>query len=943
MRVAHAGLRERQQAAAIPAYSHRSAARMPRFLTQWFSHALRRRRRQRHFGRHPALHLLTGPGPPPAPPQGLATQLMQLSLDEPAAAIARLSSHEGGLSPREATARLRRVGPNEIEHEAPLSWWRHLWHCYANPFNLLLSVLALVSFGSGDTKATVVISVMVALSTAVRFVQEGRSHRAAEGLKAMVGNKALVLRRPGASKPGAAAAPAPAAVDVPFRTLVPGDLVLLSAGDMIPADCRVLTAKNLFVAQSALTGESLPVEKFAIGREAADTPLAQDNLVFMGTSVVSGSATALVAATGPRSYFGTLASHAATADTAPTAFQAGVNSVSWLLIRFALVMVPIVFVVNGWTKGDWAEAFLFALSVAVGLTPEMLPMIVTSTLAKGAVLLSRKQVIVKRLDAIQNFGAMDVLCTDKTGTLTQDRIALARWSDAQGQPSDEVLNLATVNSFHQTGLKNLLDHAVLEHLDAAGQAKLKQNWRKLDELPFDFERRRMSVVVAGPAASDQRLLICKGAVDEVLAVCTQVRSGEDPARGVLPLDAARRERTLRLTQALNQEGLRVVAVATRALPPAAGACTVADEAALTLAGYVAFLDPPKESAAPAIQALSAHGVAVKVLTGDSEIVTAHVCRQVGLPVSAVLTGTQVQAMDDAALAAAVEQHQVFARLAPLHKERIVRALRAGGHVVGFMGDGINDAPALRAADIGISVDSGVDIAKEAADIILLQKSLLVLDEGVVEGRTTFSNLLKYIHMTASSNFGNVLSVLVASAFLPFLPMLPLHLLVQNLLYDFAQTGIPFDRVDADLVSKPLVWNPREIGRFMLCFGPVSSVFDLSTFAVMWWVFEANTVASQRLFQSGWFVVGLLTQTLVVHMLRSPKLPFVESRAAAPLLVMTAAITALGLWLPMGPWAAYFKLQPLPAAYFGWLVAILVGYSLLVTVLKRLYIRRFGWQ
>ena len=913
-------------------------------LTHWYSGFLRRRRALKHFGRHPLLHTVAGRGLTAAAPEPLARDLLLVARDDPAAAIARLKSNEDGLSAREAAARLARSGPNEVEHEKPLSWWLHLWHCYKNPFNLLLTVLAVVSYLGADTRATTVIGVMVGLSTLIRFVQEGRSHRAADGLKAMVGNTATVIRRDPGTKSANPGVP-PKRLEIPIRKLVPGDLVALSAGDMIPADCRVLAARDLFIAQAAMTGESLPVEKFADHRGDSEGPLEQSNLVFMGTNVVSGSATALVVATGNRTYFGTLASKVMATDPSPNAFQAGVNSVSWLLIRFALVMVPIVLLVNGFTKGNWTEAFLFALSVAVGLTPEMLPMIVTSTLAKGAVLLSRKKVVVKRLDAIQNFGAMDVLCTDKTGTLTQDKIALARKCDVFGRPSDEVLNFAFLNSHYQTGLKNLLDRAVLERVELATELKLEQDYRKIDEIPFDFERRRMSVVVS--ERDEHHELICKGAVEEVLSVCTRVRCGntrepQDMSQE-MPLDAAMLLRVQQVTHELNGEGLRVVAVAMKELPPSQATYTVADESGLTLIGYIAFLDPPKESAAPALKALATHGVSVKVLTGDNELVTASVCRHVGLPAGEVLLGSQVEAMSDAALAVAVEQHQFFAKLTPLHKERIVRALRANGHVVGFMGDGINDAPALRAADIGISVDSAVDIAKEAADIILLEKSLMVLDEGVVEGRTTFCNMLKYIRMTASSNFGNVFSVLVASAFLPFLPMLPLQLLTQNLLYDISQTGIPFDNVDAELVSKPLKWNPGDIGRFMIFFGPISSVFDITTFAVMWWVFGANTVARQSLFQSGWFVVGLLTQTLVVHMIRTPKLPFIESRAAAPLMVMTLAIMAAGIWLPMGPLAEYFKLQALPLAYFPWLVGILLAYCVLTTVMKRYYIRRFGWE
>jgi P-type Mg2+ transporter len=908
-------------------------------LRHWFSGVLRRRRSLRHFGRRPLLRLLTARGPAASAPEQIASTLLQAARDEPAAALARQRSHADGLSAAEAAARLRRDGPNEVEREEPLPWWLRLWHCYLNPFNLLLTALAGLSYVTQDAKATLVIGAMVMLSTVIRFVQEGRSHRAAESLKTLVGTRASVIRR--VRGKAAAGGGASMQFDIPLRGVVPGDLVALSAGDMIPADCRLLAARDLFVAQAAMTGESLPVEKM-VERSGDDAgPLEQRNLVFMGTSVVSGSATALVVATGSRTYFGTLAMRALATDSAPNAFQAGINSVSWLLIRFAAVMVPIVLVVNGFTKGNWLEAFLFALSVAVGLTPEMLPMIVTTTLAKGAVLLSRKKVVVKRLDAIQNFGAMDVLCTDKTGTLTQDKIALARHTDAFGNPSGEVLSFAFLNSHYQTGLKNLLDRAVLDHVVLKEELKLEQDYSKVDEIPFDFERRRMSVVVS--ERDHHHELICKGALEEVLAVCTSVRVESGATPRDVPMDPAMLERVQRFAREMNQDGLRVVAVAMKELPPAQSRYSVADEACLTLIGYIAFLDPPKDSAAPALKALAAHGVGVKVLTGDNELVTAYVCSQVGLAAGEILLGSQVEGMADGALAQAVERYRVFAKLTPLHKERIVRALRASGHVVGFMGDGINDAPALRAADIGISVDSAVDIAKEAADIILLEKSLLVLDEGVVEGRATFSNMLKYIRMTASSNFGNVFSVLVASAFLPFLPMLPLQLLVQNLLYDISQTGIPFDNVDEELVRMPLKWNPVDIGRFMVFFGPISSVFDLTTFAVLWWVLGADTPAEQGLFQSGWFVVGLLTQTLIVHMIRTPKLPVVQSRAAVALTLMTLAIMVLGLWLPMGPLAGYFKLQALPLAFFPWLGGILVGYCVLTTLMKQIYMRRFGWQ
>jgi len=865
-----------------------------------------------------------------AVPDALANQLARDASDDLNALFARLQSGPQGLSNGEADTIRKKVGPNEVNHEKPMSWWQHLWLSYKNPFNLLLTVLAVVSWLTEDSKAAVVIGSMVTLSTAMRFIQERRSNQAALGLKEMVSNNAVVIRRSTPGKPTQRE-------ELAVKLLVPGDMVVLSAGDMIPADCRVLSACDLFVSESAMTGESLPVEKFPDASNQAQGPLEMKNLVFMGTNVVSGSATALVLSTGNHSYFGTLATRATAQGHEVTAFQTGVNQVSWLLIRFALVMVPLVLLINGFTKGNWAEAFLFSLSIAVGLTPEMLPMIVTSTLAKGAVLLSRKKVIVKRLDAIQNFGAMNVLCTDKTGTLTQDKIAMARHTDVFGKESELVLDFAYLNSYYQTGLKNLLDHAVLEHGEVQQRLALEQNYQKIDEIPFDFQRRRMSVVVS--EREHHHELICKGAVEETMAICTRVRDGDHDA----PLDAAMLERVLRVTHELNQAGLRVVAVAMKELPPSQTVYTLADESELTLIGYIAFLDPPKESTAPALKALAENGIAIKVLTGDNALVTTEVCRQVGLAVKGVVLGVDIDHMDDQALGLAVEANTVFAKLSPLSKERIVRALRGNGDVVGFMGDGINDAPALRAADIGISVDTAVDIAKEAADIILLERSLMVLSDGVLEGRRTFSNMLKYIHMTASSNFGNVFSVLVASVFLPFLPMLPLQLLVQNLLYDVSQVAIPFDNVDTELLKTPLVWNPGEIGRFMVFFGPISSVFDIATFLLMWFVFQANSVADATLFQSGWFVVGLLTQTLIVHMIRTPKLPFINSWASWPLTAMTLLIMMVGVALPMGPWADYFKLQALPPIFFPWVLGILLSYGLATTLLKRFYIHRFGWQ
>jgi Mg2+-importing ATPase len=662
--------------------------------------------------------------------------------------LADLGTRPDGLTEQEADAIRVTAGRNQVEQGKPLPWWQHLWQCYKNPFNLLLTVLAMVSYYTEDMKATVVIGSMVVLSTLMRFVQEARSNNAADKLKAMVSNTATVLRSDLAQQIADQALryfdvtlhpKGTRQVEVPIRDLVPGDVVLLSAGDMIPADLRLLSAKDLFVSQAAMTGESLPVEKFA-SQHSTDTsnPLELDNLCFMGTNVVSGSARAVVVTTGKNTYFGALAERVIDTTRAPNAFQTGVNKVSWLLIRFMFVMTPIVFILNGLTKGDWVEAFLFAISIAVGLTPEMLPMIVTSTLAKGAVALSRKKVIVKRLDAIQNFGAMDVLCTDKTGTLTQDKIFLERHTDIFGQPDDEVLQYAYLNSFYQTGLKNLLDVAVLNHAELQREMAIASAYRKVDEIPFDFQRRRMSVVVS--EREDHHELICKGAVEEILGTCTHARRNGE----IVALTPALLADIKQTTAGLNAEGLRVVAVAAKDLPPTKDIYSVADESDLVLIGYIAFLDPPKESTKPALDALRAHGVTVKILTGDNELVTAKICREVGLEVGGMLLGSQVETMSDAELAAALDHVTVFAKLSPAHKERIVVALHDKGHVVGFMGDGINDAPALRAADIGISVDTAVDIAKEAADIILLEKSLMVLEQGVIEGRKTFANMLKYI-------------------------------------------------------------------------------------------------------------------------------------------------------------------------------------------------------
>ncbi len=876
-----------------------------------------------------------------APSASASEQLQQLAWLDADAALTKLESRRTGLDDAEVERRREQIGRNEVAHEKPLPWYRQVGHAFANPFNLLVTTLAVVSGLTGDMQAVVVIGLMVLLSTILRFAQESRSTKAAEALRALVRTSTAVEREGDDFAPGTT--PATRRREIPFSDLVPGDIVYLSAGDMIPADLRLISAKDLFLSQSALTGEALPVEKTDHAAKPAAAVSLTDltTICFMGTSVVSGTATAVVAATGSRTTVGAMAK-GLVGQRVATSFDVGVNKVSWLFIKFIIVMVPIVFLINGFTKHNWLEAPLFGLAVAVGLTPEMLPMIVTTNLAKGAVMMARRKTIVKRLNAIQNFGAMDVLCTDKTGTLTQDKVVLERHVNVVGEEDDIVLALAYLNSFYQTGLKNLLDVAVLDHAELKKELAIDNAYGKIDEIPFDFTRRRMSVVVDHEHRDHQ--LICKGAAEEVLANCRWVRDDEphlDRSARVVALADERREDAKELVAEMNEDGFRVVAVAYREFDTSHGPYTVADESDMILAGFIGFLDPPKETSAPAIKALASHGVSVKILTGDNDLVTRKICRDVGLDVDHIVLGSELQGLDDVAIGELASRHVVFAKLTPDDKTRIVRALKARGHTVGFMGDGINDAGALREADVGISVDSAVDIAKESADIILLEKSLMVLEEGVMEGRKTFGNTIKYIKMTASSNFGNVFSVLVASAFLPFLPMLPIQLLTVNLLYDLSQVSIPWDEMDPEYLTVPRKWRADDIGRFMLFIGPISSIFDIATFVLMWYVFHANGAAHQGLFQSAWFIESLLTQTLIVHMIRTAKVPFIQSRAAWPVLILTSVIMVAGMILPFSALGARLGLEPLPGSYFAWLGGILLCYCALTQVVKGWYIRKFG--
>jgi Mg2+-importing ATPase len=704
---------------------------------------------------------------------------------------------------------------------------------------------------------------------------------------------------------------------------------------MVPADVRVLSAKDLFLNQAALTGEALPVEKNA-APAAADiqNPLELPSLCFLGSNVESGSGTAVVIQTGDRTYFGSLAA-SIVGQRQLTGFDKGINKFTWLMIRFIAVMVPAVFLINGLSRHNWLEAFLFAMAVAVGLTPEMVPMIVTVNLSKGALSMARKKVIVKRLNAIQNFGAMDVLCTDKTGTLTQGKIVLEKHLDVHGDPSDKVLHYGYLNSYHHTGLKNLLDEAILNHEELGVRLKPDEKFRKIDEIPFDFVRRRMSVVVENETGLNT--LICKGAVEEVLSLCSRVESNGAVIAVQPEQDAKRRQ----IADGLNGQGFRVIALAYKEMPNASDepVYSVKDESDLILLGFMAFLDPPKDTATEALKRLHGLSVDVKVLTGDNEIITGYICKQVGLPVEHLLLGSQIEAMNETELGEAANATSVFARLAPAHKERIIRALQSKGHVVGFMGDGINDAPALKSADVGISVDSAVDIAKESSDIILLENSLLVLEQGVLEGRRVFGNIVKYIKMAASSNFGNMFSVVGASAFLPFLPMLPIQVLVNNLMYDFSQTTIPTDEVDEDWLTKPRQWTIGKILRFILFIGPISSIFDYLTFFMLLYVF--NCWHNPALFHTGWFIESLFTQTLIIHIIRTNKMPFVQSRASWPLILTSLIVVAVGAWLTISPLASTLGFVPLPPHYWLFLAVMLPVYALLTQVVKTWFIRRFG--
>ena len=876
----------------------------------------------------------------------IQSQLEQDAIKKPEKIFQKYDTGWYGLTEEEVELRQNNFGKNILETQRPPAWYCVFWSSLKTPFNIILIILMVVSYLTADKSAVIVMGVMVGISTILRFWQEMRALMEAQALKSMVHNHATVSRiKIEDSKREFIKS------DIPMVELVPGDIIHLAAGDMIPGDVRLVEAKDLFVSQSALTGEALPVEKHESIKKihnieaklkSSDNKkkklaiLDQPTICFLGSSVVSGTATAVVLNTGNNTYFGAMAA-TLMGKKSVTSFDHGINKVSRLLVKFMVVMVPVVFAVNGFLKGDWTDAFLFSISVAVGLTPEMLPMIVNANLAKGAIAMAKEKAIVKQLSAIQNFGAIDVLCTDKTGTLTQDQVVLIKHLNVDGEKSSRVLECAFLNSYFQTGLKNLLDKAVVSKAADKQLSTVAQNYKLIDEIPFDFVRRRMSVILEN-RETKKRTFFCKGAVEEILENCTMYECADGSLK---PMDKAKLDEIIQLKDSLSEDGLRIVAVAYKNLDDwQEDLFTVRDEKDLVFSGYTAFLDPPKESTAKALKLLQQHGIAIKVLTGDNALVAKKICRDVGLNVENVLTGPEIEDLTEGELSERVMETTIFAKLSPMDKARIVKNLKAQDHVVGFMGDGINDALALREADVGISVDTGVDLAKEAADIILLEKNLLVLEKGVIEGRKTFGNIIKYIKMTSSSNFGNVFSILIASAFLPFLPMLPVQLLIQNLLYDISQISIPWDTMDKEFLVNPRKWDAGTISKFMIFIGPISSIFDVITFIVMWYVFKANCDANQALFHSGWFVVGLLTQTLIVHMIRTEKIPFIQSRASFPVIAMTVFIMLIGLCVPFLPISASIGLVPLPLSYFPWLIGILFAYCLLTQFCKKLYIKKF---
>lgn len=834
------------------------------------------------------------------------------------------TSYEG-LSVVEIEDRIEEYGKNSIEIKSNNSLFNKIKNAIINPFNIVLILVAIITFitdviivNEKDYATFLLIISTIIISAIISIIQESKSDNAAKKLKKMISNKVDVIRNE-----------VPSIVDV--EEIVPGDIVRLSSGDMIPGDVRFIEVKDLFIDQSSLTGESIPVEKFSECKKF-DEITEISNIGFMGTNIVSGTAIAIVLTTGNSTYFGNMAKSLYTVKE-KNSFEEGIDSVSKLLIRFMVIMLPIILGINLLNKGDWWSSLLFAITIAVGLTPEMLPVIMTSTMAKGAVDMSKKKTIVKRLNSIQTFGEMNILCTDKTGTLTEDEIVLEKYMDVVGNENIRILRHAFLNSYFQTGLKNLIDVAIISRAEKEKLNILKEKYVREDEIPFDFTRRRMSVVLKDDEG--KRQLITKGAVDEVLSICSFI----DIDGKAIEMTEKLRKEAYSVYEKNNSDGLRVLAIAQKNNIHDIETFGVQDESDMVLIGFVGFLDPPKESAKQAIKALKTHGVDTIVLTGDSEGVALNVCKKVGIKVSNRLTGKDIEKLTDEELKEKVKDCRLYSKLSPLQKQRIVRAYQENGNTVGYMGDGINDSPPLKQADVGISVDTAVDIAKETADIILLEKDLNVLEQGVINGRKTFTNVLKYIKMATSGNFGNMISIIISSIFLPFLPLLPIHILIQNLLCDFAQLGMPFDNVDKEYMDKPKKWDTKEIKKFMFAFGIISSVLDIMCFAVLWFVLKYNTVEKAALFQTGWFAFGIISQTLIIHMIRTHKMPFVTSKSSKQLLLSTFIITIITLLITFTDIATIFDLKRLPLEYIIWILVLLAIYAIFIQGYKKIYLKR----
>ena len=839
--------------------------------------------------------------------------------------LEKYNSSLDGISVVDVDDRIEEYGKNIIDLKDNNTLGHKLKEAFINPFNIVLFIVAIITYITDVVIATekdyatfILIVSTVLISAIISFNQQTKSDNAARKLKKMITNKMEVIRDG-------------VQYTVDIENIVPGDIVKLSSGDMIPGDVRFLEVKDLFIDQAALTGESNPVEKFTDLKEY-ETVTDIDNIGFMGTNIVSGSSKAIVLATGNNTYFGSMAK-SLYSMTDKNSFEIGIDDITKILIKFMFILVPIVLFVNIFTIGNWVSSLVFAITIAVGLTPEMLPVITTTTLAKGAIEMSKKKTIVKRLSSIQTFGQMNILCTDKTGTLTEDEVILEKYMDASGKESLRILKHAFLNSYFQTGLKNLIDVAIIRRAEKENLNVLKEQYKREDEIPFDFARRRMSVVLRDEKG--KRQLITKGAVDEILSICSYI----DYDGNVIELTDELRKEAYKVYEEHNNDGLRVLAVAQKNEIHDVNTFSVQDESNMVLIGFVGFLDPPKESAKQAIDALKRYGVDTVVLTGDSEGVAIKVCKKVGIDTKNCITGKDVDKFTDEELKEKVKDCHLFAKLSPLQKQRVVRIFQENGNTVGYMGDGINDSPPLKQADVGISVDTAVDIAKETADIILLEKDLNVLEEGVINGRKTFTRLLKYIKMATSGNFGNMISVIIASIFLPFLPMLPVHILIQNLLNDFAQIGMPFDNVDDDYIKKPKTWDTKGIKRFMFNFGLISTVLDVICFVILWFVLGYNTVEKAVFFQSGWFAFGILSQTLIIHLIRTSKVPFVESKSSNQLLISTFSVVLITLVIVFTNIAVVFDLIRMPYQYLGWILVLLIIYALFIQIYKKIYIKR----